>query len=74
VAVTASNRFAGGRKPQGLTLIDAAAALAGKPAVLASVPTGAFPRELAVLPDGRTLLVTNFDSRTVEMVGGLPRG
>lgn len=35
---------------------------------LVSPPTGGFPRELRLTADGHTLLVTNFFSRTVELV------
>ena len=42
------------------------AAFAG--AVVGSVSAGAFPRELRVTPDGRTLILTNFGSRTVQTI------
>jgi hypothetical protein len=52
----------------------APAALAGKPALAGLLPAGEFPREMALEPDGRTLLVTNFASGQVEAVNvvGLP--
>lgn len=69
VVVTNSNRFAGAagdRQP--LTVIDAGKISAGASAVLGTIPAGAFPRELRVTADGRTLLVTNFMSNTLELV------
>ncbi len=69
VAVTNSNRFAGsGADQQFLTVIDAARVSTGKSAVLGKIPAGGFPRELRLTADGQTLLVTNFSSRTVEIV------
>jgi DNA-binding beta-propeller fold protein YncE len=43
-----------------LAVVDVAAALAGKPALLGYLRPGGFPREMALEPAGRTLLVTNF--------------
>jgi DNA-binding beta-propeller fold protein YncE len=69
VAVVAnSNRVAGGRSPQTLSLIDTEKALAGQPATLGTVRVGAFPRELAVGPDGRTLFLTNYNSDTLAVM------
>ncbi len=68
LAVANSNRFRGGKRPQTLSLIDTEAALAGRPAVLGTIPAGVFPRELATLPDDETILATNFTSRTLETV------
>lgn len=69
VVVTSSNRFggsAGDRQP--LTIVDAAKLHAGVPSVIGTIPGGAFPRELRVSADGRTLFVTNFASQTLEMI------
>ncbi|MFE0020873.1 hypothetical protein [Amycolatopsis sp. NPDC059021] len=60
-----SNRFAAPGASTGLTVVDTRAALGGKPA-LGRVPTGAFPREFALSPDGSTLLVTDFGSRQIQ--------
>ena len=68
VAVADSNRFGVLDSTSGITLVDAAAALASKPAVLGVIPAGAFPRGIAFAPDARTLLVANFDSRELELV------
>lgn len=69
VVVTSSNRFGGAASDQQpLTIVDAARLRAGAPAVLGTIPAGAFPRELRVAPNGQTLFVTNFASRTLEMI------
>jgi DNA-binding beta-propeller fold protein YncE len=69
VIVTNSNRFGGSAEDQQpLTVIDAAKLRSGSSAVMGTIPAGAFPRELRVTADGRTLFVTNFASRTLEMV------
>lgn len=47
----------------GLSIVDVQAALAGKPAVLGTVPTGLFPREFATSPDKKTLLVTDYGNQ-----------
>lgn len=68
VVVADSNRFgrAGGNAQ--LTVVNAAAALAGRPAVAGSLPAGLFPREEAAEPGGRTLLIGNFASGQLEAV------
>ena len=69
IVVTNSNRFAGATNDaQSLTIIDAAKVSDGAAAVVGSIPAGAFPRELRVTPDGRTLVLTNFGSRTIQLV------
>jgi DNA-binding beta-propeller fold protein YncE len=69
VVVTSSNRFGGNAQDrQPLTVVDAVQLRAGKGAVLGTIPAGAFPRELRLTVDGRTLFVTNFASRSVEMI------
>lgn len=69
VVVTNSNRFGGNAQDhQPLAVVDAAKLRAGTDAVIGKIPAGAFPRELRVTPDGRTLFVTNFGSRTLEMI------
>lgn len=52
----------------GLTVVDVDAALKGEPAVLGRIPTGLFPRELAVSPDGKTVLVADHDSQQIQVV------
>lgn len=69
VVVTSSNRFGGGANDrQPLTVVDAAMLRRGAPAVIGTIPAGAFPRELRLTSDSRTLFVTNFASRTLEMI------
>jgi len=68
VAVDDSDRFMLPGATSSLTIVDTNAALAGKPALLGTVPTGMFPRELAVEPRSNTLLVTNFISGKLETV------
>lgn len=69
-----SDRFGLGGAQANLAVVSVAAALAGRPAVLGYVRSGLFPRQMALEPGGRTLLVTNFDSQQLESVGvaGLP--
>ncbi|WP_126554516.1 YncE family protein [Dictyobacter kobayashii] len=64
--VADSNRFAGNRSPQTLTLINVKQALAGHPALLGTIAVGSFPRELAL--DGQTLLLTNYTSATLSLI------
>ena len=71
-----SNRFAGsdpslyGNATTGLSVVDVHAALlgGGEGANLGQIPTGAFPRELAVSPDGETVLVSDYGSSMVQAV------
>jgi DNA-binding beta-propeller fold protein YncE len=67
VAVTNSNRFRAPQAPQSITLLDARKVLSGQPGLLATIPVGAFPRELTLQGDGRTLLLTNYNSGTVDL-------
>jgi DNA-binding beta-propeller fold protein YncE len=73
VIVANSNRYGSDRgEPQTLAVLDAQAALAGRDALLGTVPVGAFPRELIALGDDRSLLVTNVVSQTLqEVLGGV---
>ena len=63
-----SNRFGFPNATTGLSVVDVQAALAGNPAVLGRVPTGLFPRELAVSPDGSVILVADFTSKQIQAV------
>jgi serine/threonine-protein kinase len=54
--------------PACLEVIDAAAALAGRPALVGVIRAGVLPREFAVEPGGRTALVTNSASHQLEAV------
>ena len=69
IVVTNSNRFAGDSTDrQTLNVVDASKISAGAEAVVGVIPAGAFPREMRVTSDGRVLLLTNFGSRSVQMV------
>ncbi len=74
IVVADSNRFGVSGAASSLAVVSVAAALAGRPALLGYLPAGDFPREMALEPGGRTLLVTNFGSAQLEAVGvaGLP--
>ena len=69
LVVADSNRFGSAGARAQLTVLSTPAALAHRPAILGTVPAGSFPREMALEPDGRTLLVGNFGSDQVEAVG-----
>jgi DNA-binding beta-propeller fold protein YncE len=56
------------RGQSGLTVISTAAALAHRPAVIGTIPAGSQPREMALEPNGDTLLVGNFSSDQLEAV------
>jgi DNA-binding beta-propeller fold protein YncE len=68
VVVADSNRFAAPGAHSDLSVVDVAAALAGKSAVVGRIPAGQFPREMALEPAGQRLLVTNFASGQLEAV------
>ena len=67
VIVGNSNRFNRIGSQAELTVVNARAALAKKPAVLGSLHTGPFPRE-AALGSGGVLLVVNSGSEEIEAV------
>jgi len=74
IVVADSNRFGASGATSSLAVVDVPAVLEGKPALLGYLRAGGFPREMALEPDGRTLLVTDFGSQQLEAVGvtGLP--
>jgi DNA-binding beta-propeller fold protein YncE len=63
-----SNRFAAGNAPQSLVVLSAANFDKGAGAVLGIIPAGAFPREMRVSADERTLFLTNFGSNSLQML------
>jgi len=63
-----SDRFAGGRSAQTLTLLDAGKIQVKEDASLGNIAAGAFPRELQVSADGRTLYLTNFGSNSLQVM------
>jgi serine/threonine-protein kinase len=74
MVVADSNRDNVGTAKPGLAVIDVDKALAGQPAVLGTIKSGLAPRQFALEPNGKTLLVTNTQSGQVEAVnvGQLP--
>ncbi len=68
VVVADSNRFSQQGAKSSLAVVNVAAALAHRPALAGYLPAGGFPRQMALEPDGRALLVTDFDSRQLETV------
>ena len=74
MVVADSNRDNVGGSTADLAVINVADALAGKPAVIGTIKSGAAPRQFALEPNGKTLLVTNTGSGQVEAVnvGHLP--
>jgi DNA-binding beta-propeller fold protein YncE len=68
IVVADSNRFSARGATSSLAVVNVAAALAGKPALLGYLRAGGFPRQMALEPGGATLLVTNFNSRQLESV------
>ena len=69
IVVADSNRFSATGAASSLAVVGVAAALAGRRALLGYLSAGGFPREMALEPDGRTLLVSNFSSGQLEAVG-----
>jgi DNA-binding beta-propeller fold protein YncE len=64
-----SNRFGQDRDVLSTaTVIDATKITSGAGAVLGTIRTGAFPREFILAPDGRTIFLTNFLSRTLQVI------
>jgi DNA-binding beta-propeller fold protein YncE len=74
IVVADSNRFGAPGATATLAVISVPRALAGRPSLLGYLRAGQFPREMAVLPGGKTLLVANYGSRQIESVdlAGLP--
>jgi DNA-binding beta-propeller fold protein YncE len=68
IVVADSNRFNASGAAASLAVVNVAAALAGRQALLGYLPAGGFPRQMALEPGGRTLLVTNFNSSQLESV------
>jgi DNA-binding beta-propeller fold protein YncE len=63
-----SNRFNVRGQKADLSVVNVADVLAGKPAVLGSIGSGLFPRQLTLEPNGKTLLVANYNSDEIESV------
>ena len=56
-----------GQRRCALTVINAADALDGRPAIVGDIPAGLFPRDMTLAPNG-TVLVSNFSSGQLETV------
>jgi len=67
IVVANSNRFNALGAHADLTVINAADALYGRPAIIGEIPAGLFPRDMTAAPDG-TVLVSNFSSGQLETV------
>jgi 6-phosphogluconolactonase (cycloisomerase 2 family) len=63
IFVANSDRFGDG-KTQSVSMIEAESPFAHQ----GRIPTGGFPRELRLTSDGGTLLITNFDTNTLELI------
>ena len=50
-----------------LSVVDASAALAGRPAIVGDLPAGGFPRDMSLSPGG-VLLVSDFQSGQVQAI------
>jgi DNA-binding beta-propeller fold protein YncE len=64
LAVANSNRFDPGSSTSTASILR----LGTPPSLRGSVATGSFPREFSLSPDGAVLYLTNFRSRTVELI------
>jgi len=64
LAVANSNRFDPGAPTSTATIVK----LGTPPAQRSSVATGSFPREFSLSPDGTVLYLTNFRSRTIQLI------
>ena len=67
VVVAGSDRFHTGPAGSALYVVDAAGVGSGSTPV-DSIPSQGFPREIRATADGRTLLVTNFDGGSLQIV------
>lgn len=68
IIVADSDRFNVHGAHPALTIINARAALAHQSAVIATVRSGRFPREIAIDHHDQTALVTNFASNQIETI------
>ena len=67
IVVADSNRFSLPGAHADLTVVNVAAALDGRPALVGHIPAGQFPRDMTAAANG-TVLVSNFASGQVEAV------
>ncbi len=64
LAVANSDRFDRGSRASTASVLQ----LGTPPSLRTTIATGSFPREFSLSPDGAVLYLTNFRSRTVEMI------
>jgi DNA-binding beta-propeller fold protein YncE len=67
VIVANSSRF-GGPGGEDLMVVDTSKIGQGQASAIGTLPTGRFPRELHATPDGRALILTDFDSHQIELI------
>ncbi|KAK5681287.1 hypothetical protein LTS10_007049 [Elasticomyces elasticus] len=63
-----SNRFRSINTTSGISVVDVQAALRGEAADLGQISSGIFPRELAVSPDGKTVLMGVYGSNKIQAI------
>jgi DNA-binding beta-propeller fold protein YncE len=66
VLVADSGRFSQPNAAQTVSVVDTRSALAGRPALVGTIPAGDFPREFALDQRTNQVVLTNFNSGTVE--------
>lgn len=67
VVVAGSDRFHTGASGSALYVVDAAR-IGSNRTTVGSIPSQGFPREIRATADGRTLLVTNYDGGSLQIV------
>ena len=67
IVLADSDRYDSGVQSD-LAVIDVSRARAHQPAILGTIKSGKVPRQFALTPDGKTLLVTNTKSENVEVL------
>lgn len=69
VLATNSNRFgADANSAQTFTVIDPNRAADGATSIVGAIEAGAFPREFGSSPDGKTIFLSNYLSKTLEVI------
>jgi DNA-binding beta-propeller fold protein YncE len=63
-----SNRFNYTNTTSGISVVDVRAALSRKSAVLGRIPTGIFPREFAISPDNKIIVVSDYESKVIMVI------
>jgi DNA-binding beta-propeller fold protein YncE len=68
IVIADSDRFDVPGEAASLAVVNVPAARGGRAVLAGYLPAGSFPRELALQPGGRTLLVTDYGSRELQAV------